>query len=598
MHSFLTRSVAAGLLIAAPALAQPAWLPFGTQIAIPSTTSVNTVNLGFNFTMPGGNVVTAVDIDTHGRIIEVGTDPSDSSETTGEMQSNPTGSINVCWDFCSYTSSPAAGLFFDTDNASVAVVTWRDISQAGVFTMQCQLYADGRIIMLYDSRMPNDDGIVAVSPGNGAALPAQSDISTATAAPLVSADPTVFEDFDFSAAGSTDLQATALEWVPNGAGGASGWTVNGTAGLSDPPVASSELISGDVCFLQRTYTYAPDGAGGYDVSSGPSVFDPNIGALAGATADDSITAIGLDLGFPMRFPDGTPHQFGAIDPNGRIVPTTAAGTFGDLSPSILDITTDGYPYFFGFWTDWNVTEPTSDGIYFNTIPGASATFTWNNVAQFGTDPGQPCTWQITLFNGGVVQITHQDLTGFNTPTHSSPDDSAVGLTAGALPDPGETDHSALTGSPTNVAGYVYEFWDSSGSTPVEPNDLQIAGPDLVSLNEPLQGTNWQVQTQNVGSSAFGLYVVGTASQSLFLGALGSPCQLLVSADLLDFQAADGLGNLNPYSLAIPVSPAINGTELFVQGTHEVTPGGAFGPFAGLPFGLILSNAVKGTVGSF
>ena len=56
MHSFLTRSVAAGLLIAAPALAQPAWLPFGTQIAIPSTTSVNTVNLGFNFTMPGGNV--------------------------------------------------------------------------------------------------------------------------------------------------------------------------------------------------------------------------------------------------------------------------------------------------------------------------------------------------------------------------------------------------------------------------------------------------------------------------------------------------------------------------------------------------------------
>lgn len=300
----------------------------------------------------------------------------------------------------------------------------------------------------------------------------------------------------------------------------------------------------------------------------------------------------------MLFPDGVTHQLVDIDPNGRIIPTTAAGTIGDLSPSILDITTDGYPYFFGLWSDWNVTESTSDGIYFNTVPGTSATFTWNNVAQFGTDPIPPCTWQITLLNGGVVIITHEDLTGYNIGnnglTSGSADDTAVGMTSGALPDPGEIDHTAL---PAVTASYPYEFWDSSGTAPLEPFTLTISTPALVAQTRPIQGASWDLQATNVdASSFFGIYILGLTSTSLDLSLFGSPCTQSVTGDQLIPQLADGLGNINAYSLALPATPSLTGQNIYLQCAVQVPVGGAFGNFLGTGFGLTFTNAVKGTIG--
>ncbi|HEB52551.1 MAG TPA: hypothetical protein ENI87_04765, partial [bacterium] len=376
MLKYSPRAACVAALLASSAFAQVQFLPIGNQIMDGSQNMV-TVNLGFNFTMPGGNVVTAVDVDEHGRVVEVGTDPSDSSETTAEMVGNPTGSINVLWDYNGYSAANNAGVYFDTDNATVATITWVNVVFIGApCTYQLQLYASGNIAMVYDSNCPPDDGIIGVCPGNGATLPAPSNLDDAiNVAPIVTSDPTVFEDFGFTAGiDAFDIPSSGLLFVPTGAGGAAGWTVVGNAGVTDPllPFATNENYGGG-CFNKVSFTYVPNPAGGYDVTAGPSQFDPNLGVSAGATADDTITAIGLDLGFQMQFPDGSLHQFVDIDPNGRILPTGVGA--GDFSPSLADLHGDGYPMICPLWSDWNVTESTSDDIYFNTNPGVSATFT-------------------------------------------------------------------------------------------------------------------------------------------------------------------------------------------------------------------------------
>lgn len=594
--------------LASPAMAQ--WLPYGTEIMDGSQNLV-TVNLGFNFTMPGGNVVTAVDVDETGRVIEVGIDPSDASESTTEMQANPGGSINVIWDTVGYTAAENSTVWFFTDNSSVAAVTWYEVNTPGNTTFQVQLHANGEIHMLYDSRNPEDDGIIGLSPGNGAVLPAQSDLSSAIGGLLTTTDPTIFEDFANTVGVNTvDWVSTMFVYSPIGAGGSGGWNVTAVTGIPDPtpvPFALAEIVGTSGCPVSlhtpQSFIFVPDGVGGYDVSSGPSAFDPNIGTLAGATADDTITAIGLDLGFAMPFPGGTSHQLVDIDPNGRILPTTAAGTTGDLSPSIADITADGYPYFFGLWSDWNVNESTSDGIYFNTVPGVSATFTWNNVAQFGTDPVPPCTWQIKLINDGSFIITHHDLSGYNSPQiGTSADDTAFGCTSGTLPDPGETDFSALTGTSINVPGYVYEWFDSSGTAPVEPVDLITPLPtyigNLASLSFPIIGTTWSLEMQNAAAAAFGFYLVGTTPASLDLTFLGSPCNLLVNSELTVVTFPNGTGGMLPFDLAVPNSLALSGAEIYVQGALTDAPTPPFSGFAGLPWTISFTNSIRGTIGEF
>ena len=141
--------------------------PFGTPQGVTGS-SMTTVNLGFNYTMPGGNVVTAVDVDAHGRIVEVGSDFSDSGETVAELLAQVP-MIAACWDFMAYNADPNADLYFNTDSATAAWITWVNVSQAGVCTYQCQLHVDGSFVLVYDSRLPTDDGIIGVSPGAGAA---------------------------------------------------------------------------------------------------------------------------------------------------------------------------------------------------------------------------------------------------------------------------------------------------------------------------------------------------------------------------------------------------------------------------------------------
>ena len=411
MNAIATGSLI-GLLLAGSAAAQHQFGPLGNQIMDGSQNMV-TINLGFNFTMPGGTVVTALDVDEHGRMVEVGSDPSDSSESTSEMVNNPGASINVMWDFNSYTASPNAGVYFFTDNSGFATITWTNVQFiAPPCTYQCQLFGDGRIVMVYDSNCPADDGIIGVCPGNGAILPAQSNLDDAiNVAPIVSTDVTVFEDFGFNTGVDTfDFPSSALEFVPNGAGGVNGWTVNGNAGVVDPllPFSQNEEIGGGctpAIFNPVTLFWTPDGVGGYDVTSAPLAFDPNIGPDAGLTGDDQVLG-GFDLGFAFTWPDGTVDQFAKVDSNGRIAPDSSSMT-ADFSPSLFDMHNDGHAIIAALWTDMNISLAGSGKIHFNTVPGTSATFTWDNTYQFGGSA--PLTFQVTLYSTGLIQINLADL---------------------------------------------------------------------------------------------------------------------------------------------------------------------------------------------
>lgn len=601
--------IAAIAAIATPAMAQ--WLPYGTQIMDGSQNLV-TVNLGFNFTMPGGNVVTAVDVDETGRVFEVGIDTTDASESTAEMSSNLGGSINVLWDTITYTASENSSVWFNTDNSSVATVTWYEVNTTTNTTFQLQMYASGEIYMLYDSRNPEDDGIIGVCPGNGAVIPAQSDLSTAIGSSIVTTDPTIFEDFGFTAGvDAVDFVSTLLIWTPNGVGGVNGWTVAGIGGIPDPaPVAFAinEDLGGAGCvsgytggFVQASYTFTPDGLGNYDITSGPSQFDAAIGPATAQTADLTIQITNLDLGFVFPFPGGVSDQFVRVDPKGRVMPEslTAGETIGDWTPTVGELTGDGFPMILPLWSDWNVSEPGSGTIHFvQTIPGVSATFTWNGVKQYDTaDLSVPVTFQLVMFSDGSFVITHEDIGGFNA---SGDDDLMMGCGTGALPDPGEIDFTAL-GAGINVpSGNNYEFWDASGFN--EPTDLLDFIPpyeaDLVALTAPLIGANWELEIQNSGASLFGFYLIGFTPVSVDLTVFGSPCNLLVNQVELVTTFTTGGGSMLPYVLPLPNDPLLNGAELFIQGAIEGAPQPPFSGFVGLPWAFSFTNAIRGVVGEY
>lgn len=592
----------------APAFAQNGFLPIGNQIMDGSQNMV-TVNLGFNFTMPGGTVVSSVDVDEHGRIVEVGTDPSDGTETIAKLIGNPGASICALWDFTSYNSADNSTVFFDTDNSTRAVITWVNVNTPVDCTFQMQLWADGRIVTCYDSRCPVDDGIIGLSPGNGAPTPTQVDLITAVGSAIVTTEVTVVEDFDFSGPTAFDIPSTALEFIPTGIGGSGGYTIVGNGGVADPitPFAFNTDLGDAGCpagydpsnAINQTYFFIPDGAGNYDITAGPSVFDPNIGTDLMFTADDT-KQTDFDLGFQFPWPSGLDNLVD-IDPNGRILPSNSTDG-GDFSPTPGEH--DDAEAIAVFWNDFNVNEPGSGNVHLITNPGVSATITWNDVKQFDpSDSVDGMTVQVTLFPDGSFWITHQDIGAFNDPAvGTSARDLLVGFSDGSGVDPGEID---LTNLPVSVpVGVNYEWWDCSGTSPLEPTDL--LGPyldasylaELVGVTTPVTGTNWEVQAQDVGATTLGFYVIGLGQQTLNLSAFGCPCNLLVTNDVVQVALPDGLGDLTALSIPIPNDPSLTGGTLYVQAAIDNAPVPPFGNFAGLSFLQIsFSNAIGGTIGT-
>jgi len=576
----LVRALVTALALTAGLLGQHQFMPsFGAVVPL-TVGTMATVNLGFNFTMPGGAIVSSVAVDQYGRIAAPGTTSSMNSPNPNVLASGPA-TIVPWWsafNAITHCQNPNCDLYFGTDNASVAWISWVNAGHLNPCTFQCQLHADGRIVMVYDSRCIPDYGIVALTPG-GTTLPTATDLSAASSGALGVAS-LVFEDFSVPGA-PFDLQSTALEFTPNGSGGSNGWVIAASSvDDSNPPFATIEKHAGG-CHYKVSFEFTPDGSSGYDVQRLPSMYDSDVGTHSGATRAGLITAVGMDLTFPFTFPGGTRTSAVDIDPFGRILPAGVA-THGDFTPSVVELTTAGYPMIC-CWTDWNITEPHSDAIYFKTVPGQVALFTWRDVAQYNNSfmDFPALTFQIALYPDNRIVITLEDFAYFNQVGHSNDDDLLIGIASGFGGGvPPEVD---LFGAhtPVNSAVPVYEFWDASHG--VEPVDF-VLGQPFLAADAPAMGASWNLSIRssplfaNLEMVLLGFQPTNVPGWPTYQ----NPCGQYVIPAAYEPGAS--------VQVAIPNDPAFMGVHLYAQGLTN-----AAYPWFGLPF--FLTNAVRGRIGT-
>ncbi|MEO0481426.1 MAG: hypothetical protein AAF196_18300 [Planctomycetota bacterium] len=139
--------------------------------------STQVVPTGFPFTMPGGNVVNLIKIDSNGRVFEAGLVGSDPTESVAELLGDISSIIAPMW----VDLDPSAGgqIWRSTGLGGEFVLTWDDVPEFGSDrgnTFQLILAPDGSITFNYLD-IAIDDGIVGVSEGRGVSNPGSVDLS-------------------------------------------------------------------------------------------------------------------------------------------------------------------------------------------------------------------------------------------------------------------------------------------------------------------------------------------------------------------------------------------------------------------------------------
>jgi hypothetical protein len=548
-HTFLAPCLAAAAVLASGAAAQISYEPsIGTPQGAGDDTITAGLPLGFNFAFPDGTVVTAVDVDSNGRILIPGTDTSDFSESVSELLAQAS-SICPLWDDMNMGAAAADDVYFNALPGK-AVITFKDAVFFGgstPFTFQVQLFADNRIGIVYDPRVPNDEPLVAVSAGNGAADPGGSDLSGGVASAGV---PNIYQDFNFD----FDLAGSTLEFVPDGTGGYN------VAYVALPFASVTAGRSG--CLSDFALTITPDGTGGYNVAPG-GAFDPNFatGTALGLT-DDSLSGA-LALGFSFPAPGGVATTDIEVDSNGRVIQVGTDAS--DFSESVSELLNNLGWSICPLWTDMNPSAAASAGdVYF--LAGANeASVTWDRVVQFGQST--PITYQVRLFADGSMQFVYRN--GFlYTQTNT-----IVGVSAGnGIADPGEVDLTA--GASSNGVAVVYEFFDIVNGD-VFDLGAGAAPPVLDALTLPVVGTSLDLDISSDPAGTLAHFFMVGVAVNLDLSTLG------IGLDGC-FQLSDGLILTTtspigtPLSISLPNDPNLVGLVVECQGV-TVSPGfNAFG----------------------
>ena len=119
--------------------------------------TISTVALGFSFTFPDGTVVTSIDIDSNGRIFPPGAALSSSYGNAFTFTNGPT-AVAPFWTDMDPSDPLSDDVYFSTDNATTAVVTWQDVVakfDTEPLTFQAILRSDNTCL-LYTSPSPRD----------------------------------------------------------------------------------------------------------------------------------------------------------------------------------------------------------------------------------------------------------------------------------------------------------------------------------------------------------------------------------------------------------------------------------------------------------
>ncbi|HLA80828.1 MAG TPA: hypothetical protein VJP78_04240 [Thermoleophilia bacterium] len=161
----------------------------------------------------------------------------------------------------------------------------------------------------------------------------------------------------------------------------------------------------------KTLTFTPKAGGGYTIGIAVGAINPDLGTNLALGDDASTGALPLGFSFPFF---GTSYSSVFTNSNGYVTFAAASGFINfnsgpDLS-TVLDQMAGGFPRIAALWNDLNPSA--GGGVFFNALADR-ALITWSTVPRFGA-PGTSNTFQITLFPGGVIQLTYGSISPAST----------------------------------------------------------------------------------------------------------------------------------------------------------------------------------------
>jgi hypothetical protein len=314
--------------------------------------------------------------------------------------------------------------------------------------------------------------------------------------------------------------------------------------------------------------------GGYALSPGPVAYiAPTAAAAALPAQDEGETPISLTN--PMIYPGGATQTL-FVNHNG-IISVAANSVPSSRFPSVLNLLNVPQTAWFS-WHDYDPAEQGSGLIKFEEV-GTLAIFTWDDVESRPGTPAGPvtnrCTFQIQFDTAtGNVNYVWQSMSaviGSNTS-----DDHIIGFSPGGpSPDTGPIDITTFQAALLTVPELLPLKLDAS------PSPVVGATVDYTTSSE-------------TGLSAGVLFLSVASLPGIDLGIIGAP-GCLAHVDITQ-SVGIAISNLGVPGLSmtgqlpIPASTPLLGFQLFAQTVWlDATAN---------PFGILTSNGVRSTVGSF
>ena len=368
-------------------------------------------------------------------------------------------------------------------------------------------------------------------------------------------------------------------WTPNGSTGAALTPSNGLMGrilmTTGPAFDATNTALGQGCGQQFTSIYelmtpatfdlansalrfAPTASGGYRVTRSGALLpvSPSAVPVAATQPDDALFAIPFTTG---SFPGWTSI---IVCTNGWVQPPSVNGA--NAYPSVAELL-DFQRTAFRAWHDYDPSSPGSGLIKVSQSPQVTV-ITWDGVHGYN-DP-TPSTLQFQLYSNGEVVIAFG-----NVSANPAGNEHLIGYSpAGTSADPGPFDFSSL------------------GTTFTQSADT--AALALTATTRPIAGTSWNLQLANIDSATvFGVDIGGLSDPGILdLAFLGMPgCQLRASLDAVVVWTHGG-GSTHSFSLQVPPLAALGVSIYLTSATFSSEPRNTFG--------AVLSNGIRGTIGTF
>ncbi len=500
---------------------------------------------------------------------------ADGQSTAAELVGGPP---RVCplWTDINMVVANGASVYINATPAK-CTITWSRAVGYGTtlqFDVQAQLFPNGEILFVYGAGASNSStfgptwhaAITGVSPGQGAVLPAASDLILGGA----TIDNTLYEEW--LAQGTFDLANNSLRLVP----AAPGWgytmqgapancaaTTNYGIGCIDVSDTFYEyMAAGTFDLAGTTLTMLRQGNGYIVLNTLPgTLVTPTPAAAIIANGDDTEQIVTLSAAMPVA--GGSTNAL-TVCSNGRIA-LSSTGNGNAWTPVVNTFLGWSSTTIAADWHDYSPQLAGSGKIKFEEIAG-TAYVTWDGVYSYQTTSPSRFQYQFHLATGDCTIVYDTFGTG-GLWAH------LVGYSVGGpSPNPQVLDISAL-------------------AAPVNVYDTVAVGLRLATVGYPSLGStafSYDIsEVPNVLPLAFLFFGDTQINPGIDLTFLGMPgCFAYTSANLISLGVpiAGGTGSL---ALPIPNNAALAGVSLASQAI-------AFSLFT--PANLISSNGNLATIG--